>query len=1048
MSMNGKILSTRAAMLGLILAVLAAGSVFAQALNTAKIEGVVRDADTGQPLAGVQVTVEGTRLGNVTNNDGYYFILNVPPGQRNVTFSYTGYQKTTVAGQLMLAGQTMTVDCNLSSTVVQLEGIVIEGETEVLVPRDNTASKQRITGDKLNEAPSTRLEDLMVLEAGVTMGGEGGKARGLRIRGGRLGEEAMVVDGVTVRNYTADPFRTGTFWVYSSEDGQLSEDTTPLEFATSAVEEVDIITGGFQAEYGNAQSGIINIVTKEGGADLRGSLRWTSDGVNPRTADYGYNQLTADVGGPVPFVPNLNFQLNGELQGIEDVSPTHGDEGYRGVDQDFVDRLNWAVRNDPVYGDPEWWRDAGYDEARPAFTLDEMKYGREVWAGRMGDEFFSSHPWVSPGLDSPKNPVRIPDNWQDRNLFNGKLTYSPIRGLKFLMTENFSRYQRQWPSESDAYWRQGWITPDMLGNRMWSTARGDVVTATDTFGYVPIGLGRRTRTSQLLAGFNWDFYQSAERSASVQFRFMNLRIQDINSSNIKENWQRDTQFLTFNVHDLPFMVETFPGRDHLNNPADAAQYYADGTGVWNREHAYWTPFGYSDNSQLYYLTYRYLREDQNNLKFDFDFQIDRHNRMKFGYQGIYFDNNQFQVRQSPRRLDNEFDYSPRLNSAYIQNRTDLGDFVFDYGLRWDQFQPKANWGFRNNDQYGENYFPKDQSEFSPRFNVAFPVTDKAQLRFSYGVFKQLPSFTYIFDGSNPGDLGYSRTDAFETGLSYLVSDDVVLDITGYYRDAEGNVSQGSFFRNYVQEVTGRWVRGLSSGFTNSDRSNIKGFDATLRKRFSDHYSLNIIYTMQFSRTSGSSYQASTNDELRPSREDRTHELSAHFSYLTDEDVFTGTWANPVFKNLRVYLLPSVASGKPTGVYIPYEAENASLNRYRGRWDYNIDLRLNKEFRLGGRNRISVFTELYNLTNRKLPQPYPSGYSFQGYRYSTGGVEYQWDTAPTNAKYLFVRDFNGDGVLSIDESTRGAIADAFARATDNWTSWGTARQIRSGIEIMF
>src|SRR3990172_4404957 len=78
---------------------------FAQ-LTTGKIEGTVRDKDSGQPLQGAQVVIEGTRLGNVTNNDGYYFILNVPPGRRDITFTFTGYQKTTIANQLMLAGQT------------------------------------------------------------------------------------------------------------------------------------------------------------------------------------------------------------------------------------------------------------------------------------------------------------------------------------------------------------------------------------------------------------------------------------------------------------------------------------------------------------------------------------------------------------------------------------------------------------------------------------------------------------------------------------------------------------------------------------------------------------------------------------------------------------------------------------------------------------------------------------------------------------------------------------------------------------------------------
>ena len=271
--------------------ILAASMLLAQ-LTTGKVEGTVRDKDTGQPLAGAQIMIAGTRLGNFTNSDGYYFILNVPPGRRNVQVSYTGYQTVEVANVLVLAGQTATIDATLSSTVVQLEGIVVEGVTDPLMPRDNTVSKARLTSDKLNEVPSTVLEDMMILEAGVQTGGPGAMARGLRIRGGRIGEEAMIVDGVMVRNWSAEPTRDSDFISnMNPEAGGITQDTSPLEFSTNAVEEVDIITGGFQAEYGNAQSGIINIVTKEGGPQFRGNVRYTTDEQNPRTSDYGYNQF-------------------------------------------------------------------------------------------------------------------------------------------------------------------------------------------------------------------------------------------------------------------------------------------------------------------------------------------------------------------------------------------------------------------------------------------------------------------------------------------------------------------------------------------------------------------------------------------------------------------------------------------------------------------------------------------------------------------------------------------------------------------------------------
>ena len=106
---------------GLVAFLASSGAAFGQ--TTGKVIGTVTDQDTGQPLIGAQVVVEGTNLGNVTNQDGYYFINNVPVGIERVTAQYLGYQ-TTTEEERILAGQTMTVDFALSSEVVQAEGIV------------------------------------------------------------------------------------------------------------------------------------------------------------------------------------------------------------------------------------------------------------------------------------------------------------------------------------------------------------------------------------------------------------------------------------------------------------------------------------------------------------------------------------------------------------------------------------------------------------------------------------------------------------------------------------------------------------------------------------------------------------------------------------------------------------------------------------------------------------------------------------------------------------------------------------------------------------
>ncbi len=1040
-------------------------------LSTGKVEGTVRDLETGQPLSGAQVVVDGAKQGNVTNKDGYYFILNVHPGRRSITVTYTGYQKTTIAAQLILAGQTTTVNASLSSTVVELEGIVVEGESDILRPRDQTVSKQRLTQEALNETPVTNLEELMVLQAGVQTGGRGAEARGLRIRGGRLGEEGMVVDGVMVRNYTADPFRSGRGWIFNTEVGATSEDATPLELSTGSVEEVDIITGGFQAEYGNAQSGIINIVTKTGGPFFRGQLGYTTDQINPRTSDWGYNQLTGSLSGPVKVVPNLYFHGSGEIQGFADNFPTHADEGFRGIDQRFVNRLNYAVRNDPVLSR----REAPY-------TLGMLKTGREFYASQTG---------ANPNLFTPGNPVRLPRNWADRTLISGKVTYTPISSVKTFVSENWSRNQdsnpQGWTGNGD-YFQDGVINRNaynfatLYGNTWdqspWFNSTRGPVDEID----IPTANVRRTRTNNLLFGLDWDLFRSANRSGVLQVRYMNLSSQNITNANPKTNWKRDT-FMSWSPHDVQFEIETWPGRDGLDSKELRAQLLPDGLTTWRNNTPYETPFEMG-RSTLYYMNYRYLRENQNNFKVDLDVQINRYNRAKIGFQYTGISNYRFRQNTSTTRRDptNDFRYEPSLYAGYIQNRTDLGDFVFDYGLRYDTFQHNTNWGITAFDQYGQHVKPRTLYEWSPRFDVAFPVTEKSQMRFSYGAFTQLPSLDLMFSSGNPGGLEYSRTDSYEAGVSYLLSNETMLDVVAYYRDVDGNVARKSFFRDYYAFQLDYRIRDWFQGFVNRDNGNIKGVDFSLRKRFSNNFSFNLMYTLQFSRTTGSAYNKGgfvgnydpSSDEifvppdlLAPIQGDQAHKLTGQLNYLFPEDFHAGSLVNLLLKNVRAYAVFQLQSGQPLvsgggpnsrGTGYSGQEDNAAitygglggLNAFRGRWSTNLDLRLSKSFMLGGSRSVRVFTDIFNALNRKTSRSYPSNYQLDSYASVTGGQDLKWDDlAETDFNRVrFNADFNADGILTVEEAAMGAIASSFIGQTMDKRLWGRARQIRTGIEFVF
>jgi hypothetical protein len=1022
-------------------------------LSTGKIEGVVRDKDTGQPLKGAQVKVEGTRLGNLTNEDGYYFILNVPPGSRDITFSYTGYQKTTLSNVSVLAGQTMTVNSTLSSTVVEMNGITVAAEAEPMVPRDNTATKRRLTAEKMQDIPSTVLEDMLVLEAGVQTGGGGAKARGLKLRGGRLGEEAMVVDGLMIRNYSANVEANGGGWHNNDEEGGYSEDATPLEVSVGAVEEVDILTGGFQAEYGNAQSGIINVVTREGGAQLSGAVRYTTDGQQPRTSDWGYNALNVNVGGPVPLINDLYFQVSGEVQGQEDRSRTHASEGFRGFNQEFVDRLNDAVRNDPYFG------------GTSPFTLEKLAAGQAAY-GALTDG--------SKSLFLAPNPVRLPGDWQDRTSFSTKLTYSPFNGLKVLASDNWFRNQYAYPlgdgTNADGdYFRTNVFAKDdplyqpVFANRDWKPGETTVS--------LPEHNGRRGRTNNAMAGFNWDLLRSAERNMSLQFRYGHNHFVEIPSSNFKTNWERDS-FLGWAAHDIQFEGETWPEREKFTLTTNELkkQYYPDGVTDWLQNVPVRYPYLTLARATIYFLQYRYLRESQDNYKGDLDFQWNRKNRAKAGFTYTEISNLRFGYgaysKTDPRGT---WAYHPKVYSFYGQNRTDLGDLVIDYGIRYDAFDPVDNWGTSALDIGGSQVKVKVQHEFSPRFNIAFPVTDKAQLRFSYGVFTQMPSLDYIYgissggsDIRNRGDLGYSRTDAFEGGFTYLLAQDMSLDIVTYYRDVSGNVSSKPFYVDYYNDLKQTRYRQQVDGYSNQDNGNIKGLDVTLTKRFSQNYSLDLNYTMQFSRTTGSSVNAgfynlidpSTNEtfieptELNPINGDRTHQIKARFNYMFPRDFQSGTLLGKVLRDFKASAVYEVLSGQPSNGSslggIVYGA-----NYFRGKWYTNLDFRFDKTFRLGRSKRIGVFAEVFNALNRKNHVNYPSGYTYNGNYRAAGGDELVWATeADPFLKSRFAADFNADGILSYEEIAMGNMAYNMMNSTMNKTTYGVARQVRSGISLSF
>ena len=212
-----------------------------QAGITGKVKGYVTDMETGDPLPGANVQIVGTTLGAATDPEGNYFILNVPPGQHVLRVSYIGYIEAEGAVSV-ITDLTTTRDFMLSTTVIIGREVVVTGErAPIQMDRTNTASF--VAAEQIEDLPVQDIGDLIQLQAGVVID----QAGGVHIRGGRTSEVAYWVDGVPVSDQ------------FSTDGGSL------FNVETGNIQELQVISGTFNAEYGQAQSGVINVITKDPG---------------------------------------------------------------------------------------------------------------------------------------------------------------------------------------------------------------------------------------------------------------------------------------------------------------------------------------------------------------------------------------------------------------------------------------------------------------------------------------------------------------------------------------------------------------------------------------------------------------------------------------------------------------------------------------------------------------------------------------------------------------------------------------------------------------
>lgn len=288
----------------------------AHAGTTGKLTGRVVN-EKKEPLPGVNVRIEGLRLGAITGDDGTYFIIGVPAGTYRVLFNLLGYSAYAAENVNVAPDFSTTLNAALKSEAVQVQGVVVQSERPLL-QKDATGTTRFLTSDDLQKLPTRGYRDAAAQQTGVVnfqrqIDAEPQNGNTLIIRGGRPNETAYYVDG------------------FSQQDPLTGTSSTSIN--DNAIEEVVVMTGGFNAEYGRIMSGAVNVVTREGTSKYSGAAAAISDlpAGNWVGADRtDFNVYDVSLGGPVvPTYGNLTFFASGERRWQGDRSPSAMTDVYR-----------------------------------------------------------------------------------------------------------------------------------------------------------------------------------------------------------------------------------------------------------------------------------------------------------------------------------------------------------------------------------------------------------------------------------------------------------------------------------------------------------------------------------------------------------------------------------------------------------------------------------------------------------------------------------------------------------------------------------------------
>lgn len=910
-----------------------------------KINGIVRDADTGELLIGANIILEGTSIGAATNIDGYYVITNVPPGTYNLRASMVGYTAQVISNLRVNINLTTEQDISLKSSTFETEEVVVVA-IQPIVKQDVSSSVVNLNIDEIENLPVVSVERVIGLQAGV---------QGLRVRGGTEDQTAFVVNGITLRD---------------------ERDNTPYTgISFTSIEQLQIQTGGFNAEYGNIRSGLINVVTKEGGKE---KYNFSFIGRYRPAGRKHFGDAVNSVNSYWirPYVDDAVAWTGTENGAWDEYTQRQYAEfeGWNAISQALL------TDSDPNNDlSPEaaqrlflWQHRKIMDISKPDYDLDMSLNGPVPGGQTLGNlRFLLSYRQTREMYFIPLSE----DSYRDYNA-QIRLTTDITTGMK-LSIEGLIGSQRGTNSSragGPGLFRSPSSIADDIDIRSGASYLDARVYATDY--WAP------SKVLTNMQGFKFTHVLSP----STFYEVLGSRVAFEYSTNPGAPRYAYSYDENGKVTGFTNVTDTSKGIFIGGNFYDMAPfgfYSGLGGGIGSAMNM---GLGYSnsrDTSKLASYT----------LKFDFASQVDKFNYLKAGFEFNYTDNNVnyglFELSLPTSNSISAWQTYPKRLAVYVQDKLEFEGMIANLGLRLDYSDPGGDW--YEFDPYNSALSGKfaggidtlltrvsieKQLNFSPRLGVAFPITIDSKLYFNYGHFYSMPApenlfllrrslatfeVTRIANPSNP----LPRTVAYELGYEQNVFDQFLFSIKGYYKD----VSDQTRLVNYES-------RNGSVDYFIPEPNNyqdIRGFEIDFRKNRGEWITGFINYTYQV--TTGGFFGLGTyyEDPALARQEERNTKLLYQNKPTPQPygrasiDLFTPVGWGPelggikILDQIRINLLGVWSSG----TYFSWTGPGPTVPGYENniQWSdfFNVDLRVSKTVDLG-LVELELFADVFNVFN--------------------------------------------------------------------------------------